>query len=64
MRGDVDDDGDVDIDDVTRLIDVVLGKDVTYNAAAADCNTETGDGSVDIDDVTALINRVLKGFWD
>ncbi|MBR2083336.1 MAG: hypothetical protein IJ879_01675 [Muribaculaceae bacterium] len=64
LRGDVDNDGDVDIDDVTRLIDVVLGKDVTYNAAAADCNTETGDGSVDIDDVTALINRVLKGFWD
>ena len=54
----------MDIDDVTRLIDVVLGKDVTYNAAAADCNTETGDGSVDIDDVTALINRVLKGSWD
>ena len=64
LRGDVDDDGDVDIDDVTRLIDVVLGKDVTYNADAADCNTETGDGSVDIDDVTALINRVLKGSWD
>ena len=64
MRGDVDDDNDVDIDDVTRLIDVVLGKDVTYNAAAADCNTETGDGSVDIDDVTALINRVLTGSWN
>ena len=64
LRGDVDNDGDVDIDDVTRLIDVVLGKDVTYNADAADCNTETGDGSVDIDDVTALINRVLKGSWD
>ena len=64
LRGDVDDDGDVDIDDVTRLIDVVLGKDVTYNADAADCNTETGDGSVDIDDVTALINRVLTGSWD
>ncbi len=64
LRGDVDNDGDVDIDDVTRLIDVVLGKDVTYNADAADCNTETGDGSVDIDDVTALINRVLTGSWD
>ena len=64
LRGDVDEDGDVDIDDVTRLIDVVLGKDVTYNADAADCNTETGDGSVDIDDVTALINRVLTGSWD
>ena len=64
LRGDVDNDGDVDIDDVTRLIDVVLGKDITYNAAAADCNTETGDGSVDIDDVTALISRVLTGSWD
>ena len=63
LRGDVNNNGVVDIDDVTLLIDVVLGKDVTYLAAAADCNTETGDGSVDIDDVTALIDRVLNGVW-
>lgn len=63
LRGDVNNNGEVDIDDVTLLIDVVLGKDVTYLAAAADCNTETGDGSVDIDDVTALIDRVLNGVW-
>ena len=64
LRGDVDDDGDVDIDDVTLLIDVALGKSVEYNALAADCNIEGGDGSVNINDVTALIARVLTGAWD
>ena len=63
VRGDVDGDGDADIDDVTRLIDVVLGKVVEYNAANADCNVENGNGSIDIDDVTALISRVLNGVW-
>ncbi|MBR2083611.1 MAG: BspA family leucine-rich repeat surface protein, partial [Muribaculaceae bacterium] len=52
MRGDVDGNGLVDINDVTLLIDVVLGKNVEYNATAADCNTPTGDGTVDINDVT------------
>ena len=56
-------DGTIDINDVTRLIDVVLGKSVTYDAVAADCNTATGNGSVDINDVTALINYVLSGSW-
>ena len=64
LRGDVDGDNDVDIDDVTLLIDVVLGKNVEYNAIAADCETEEGDGHVDINDVTALINRVLTGSWE
>ena len=63
LRGDVTGDGEVDINDVTRLIDVVLGKNVEYNAAAADCNTATGDGTIDINDVTALIARVLTGNW-
>ena len=62
-RGDVTGDGTIDINDVTRLIDVVLGKSVTYDAVAADCNTATGNGSVDINDVTALINYVLSGSW-
>ena len=62
-RGDVDGDGDVNINDVTLLIDVVLGKNVDYNAQAADCNTESGDNSIDINDVTALINFVLTGTW-
>ena len=63
LRGDVTADGTIDINDVTRLIDVVLGKSVTYDAVAADCNTATGNGSVDINDVTALINYVLSGSW-
>ena len=64
LRGDVDGDNDVDIDDVTLLIDVVLGKNVEYSAVGADCNIEGGDGLTDINDVTALINRVLTGTWD
>ena len=63
LRGDVNGDHDVDINDVTTLIDVVLGKDVEYNASAADCNTASGDNTVDINDVTALIARVLTGTW-
>lgn len=61
--GDVNSDWLVDINDVTQLIDVVLGKNVEYNAAAADCNIDGGDGLVDINDVTALISRVLTGHW-
>ena len=62
-RGDVNGDNEVDINDVTLLIDVVLGKNVEYIAAAADCNIEGGDTSIDINDVTALIGRVLTGNW-
>jgi len=63
LRGDVNGDGYVDINDVTTLIDVVLGKPVTYNASTADCNVLGGDNLVDINDVTALINFVLSGNW-
>jgi len=63
LRGDVDNNGVVDINDATRLIDVILGKDVEFNEYAADCNTETGDGGIDINDITALIDRVLNGQW-
>ena len=63
MRGDVDGDGSVDINDVTKLIGVVLGTTTDYNAAAADCDLDGGSGSVDINDVTALINYVLNGHW-
>lgn len=62
-RGDINGDKIVDIDDVTRLIDVVLGKDVEYHPLAADCNIEGGDEGIDIDDVTKLIQYVLTGKW-
>ena len=63
VRGDVDGNGVVDINDVTRLIDVVLGKAVEFDENAADCNVEGGNGMIDINDVTALISRVLSGAW-
>jgi len=55
--GDVNGDGDVDINDVTALIDRVLGREPQpFNADAANLN---GDDDIDINDVTALIDRVL-----
>ena len=55
--GDVDDNGLVDIDDVTMLISIVLGNQVSaYNALNADLD---GDNTFSIDDVTRLIDIVL-----
>ena len=61
--GDVNHSGGVDIDDVTILINKVLGNTPeTYFAEQANCNGDA-EGMVDIDDVTALITRVLTGAW-
>lgn len=55
--GDVNNDGDVTIADVTALIDYLLTNDATdINLAAADVNE---DGDVTIADVTALIDFLL-----
>ena len=56
LRGDVDDDGNVNIDDVTALIDYLLGTNDNINVQNADVD-ESGD--VSIDDVTALIDILL-----
>ena len=59
--GDVNHSGGVDIEDVTALINAVLGNpDAEYYPEQANCN---GEGGVDIEDVTALISRVLNGTW-
>ena len=58
VRGDVDGNGSVTIDDVTLLIDSLLKGNSAGNAA--DVNL---DGEVSIDDVTALIDYLLKGNW-
>ena len=60
MPGDVNDDGSVNIDDVTALIDYLLGTGSSINTDAANCN---GDSIVNIDDVTALIDYLLTGSW-
>lgn len=59
QRGDVDGDGNVNIADVTALIDMLLSGSTAGNAAA-DCNQ---DGGVNIADVTTLIDYLLKGSW-
>ena len=52
--GDLNGDGQMNISDVTALVNMVLGK--TAKTAAADVN---GDGEVNISDVTALVNMIL-----
>ena len=56
-QGDVDHNGNVDINDVTVMIEYVLkGGDICFI-----CGDLNSDEKVDIDDVTLLIDRVLKG---
>lgn len=59
LLGDANDDGKVNIEDVTTLINYLLKGYVTpFNAVNADVDE---DGSINIADVTALINLLLKG---
>ena len=59
-RGDVNGNGEVDINDVTALIASILSGDTTGIVKAnADMND---DQVVDINDVTALISLILKGY--
>ena len=58
MRGDVDLSGNVDIADVTALIDILLSG--AEAPAEADCDL---DQDTTIADVTALIDYLLSGVW-
>ena len=55
--GDVNGDGEVDVNDVNTLINIVLGRDNASNYAGR-ANVD-GVGDVDVSDVNALINIVL-----
>ena len=58
IPGDVDDSGDVNISDVTLLIQHLLsGNDDSINLDAADYN---GDGAINVTDVTELIQFLLN----
>lgn len=60
-RGDVNDDGDVDVSDVTAIIAHILGNTPAgFIVEAADVNY---DSSVDVSDVTAVIAYILSGWW-
>ena len=58
VRGDLNDDGKVDVSDVNIAINIILsGTDNEPLKAMADL---TGDGKVDVSDVNTLINIILK----
>ena len=56
LAGDVDGNGKVNIDDITLLIDYMLGMDVDINQDAADVYP---DNVINIDDLTTLIDYML-----
>ena len=55
--GDVNHDGSIDVADVTRLIDYILGAE---NGICLDCADVNNDVEVNIADVTALIDMLLN----
>jgi len=60
LRGDANDDGEVNISDVTAIVDNLLNS-TPINMTNADCNNEEG---VNIGDVTALIDFLMVGVWN
>ena len=54
IPGDVNDDGDVNVNDVTLLINMILG--IVEMTEAGDVNAS---GNIDVNDVTLLINMIL-----
>ena len=62
LRGDVNNDGDVTMDDVSKLIDFLLGIYSTsdINAQAANCDM---DSEITVGDVTLLIDFLLTDNW-
>lgn len=60
IAGDVNNDTEISIADVTALVNIILGKDneepYQYNHKAADVN---GDKVISVADVTALVNIIL-----
>ena len=61
LRGDVNMDGDVNISDITALIDYILSTNATeINLNAADCDQ---NDDINISDVTKLIDYLLSSQW-
>jgi hypothetical protein len=60
VRGDVNADGVISIEDVTVLIDYLLDKTVSINPDNADCDL---DGFVGIEDAPILIDYLLSKQW-
>ena len=62
ISGDVNNDGAINVSDVTALINIVMSSagnsSVASSNAAQDVN---GDGAINVSDVTALINMLMSG---
>lgn len=59
VRGDADGNGDVDVSDISTLIDYLLNGS-PCNADNADCDQ---NGGVDVSDVSTLIDYLLNNVW-
>lgn len=55
-KGDVNGDGNININDVVSLVNIILGNQNDYDIYKADVN---GDKSININDVVTLVNRIL-----
>lgn len=65
-RGDLDDDGMVEILDLVKAIDRVLGRALlsTRERTATDVFPfPSGDGLIDVRDLTVLVHGMVRGFW-
>lgn len=61
LRGDVNNDNEVDVSDVTAIISYILGNSIpNFNVSAADANE---DGDIDVSDVTLVISFILGNPW-
>lgn len=65
IRGDVDGEGHVNMDDLTQLINFLLTEDYSLINVpnSASCSSIEDTTEVNMDDLTALINFLLNGAW-
>lgn len=56
LIGDVNEDGNVDVSDVTFLVSMILG-----STPASSVGDISGDGNIDVSDVTQLVSIILSG---
>ena len=64
IRGDVNDNGFVNMDDLTRLINYLVFEGIPINVAnSASCNNVEDTTIVYMDDLTALINYLVFNRW-
>ena len=60
VNGDINGDGIVDVEDLSLLIDVVLGRAANRDNLPGDPDVD-GNGAVDVGDVSALIDIIING---